>query len=232
MKKFVLLAVLVGLVVAPVSADILVDFGKTNGNVASPDDNGNYWNEADKNDTVADLVDDANSLTGISMAVSVESHTASNRGTTSPTGAFATYDMSVQNAVGESPSDEYLYTNDATSTSTITFGGMTQGDELTFIIYGGAGYQTASYSTRYEATGNGAAVDQTIVTGTSGVANSSLVASLTQTADAAGEIVVTIHRGDGSGFAQINAMQIVPEPATMTLLAIGGIGVLIRRRRR
>ncbi len=229
MKKLITLIAMLA-IAGMATADVLISFGETTGNVASPDDNGNYWNEADQNDTVASLIDEDNVASGISMTVSANGDTANNAGPTTAAGAFATYAMSVQNATGESPSWEYIYNdgNNATA-STVTFGGMAEGYLLELVIFGGAGINANSYESLYELSGGGATVSQAIVTGAAGVANNSLVATLSQTADASGNVVLTLSAASGR-YSQLNAIQIVPEPATVGLLGLGALIALLARR--
>jgi hypothetical protein len=114
-----------------------------------------------------------------------------------------------------------------TSVITLTFTGLN--DALTYDLTVGAAFTNNLPDTLWAADGQSATTDADVV-------GSSYVTFTGLTTDGSGNLVITgtgtDPRADIPVVAALALTAAVPEPATMSLLALGGLGVLARRRRR
>ncbi len=206
MKKLVTLFILFALTGAVQAEGILIDFSDPNATtISDPDDAGNYWNSVVSNGSIADIIDMGNTASGISLTLSTQGDNAGN-GVAVPAGTYATYAMGINNTTGQ-PSKSYVYAN-VGSTATITFGGMTQGETLELVVFGSSSFGAASGYAQYTLSGNGTDDVQVMDTWN----NDSSVVTLSQTANASGEVVLsfvgntTADFTGGNWYAQVNTI--------------------------
>ncbi|MCK4624412.1 MAG: PEP-CTERM sorting domain-containing protein [Phycisphaerae bacterium] len=228
--------------------------------VGGPDANGNIWtelltdgNENTPPDDGAITVPMLEATTGVaipgrtvglsyvygSSAIAGYSSLYDGLGTQTPTGTFATLPLSGQ-AVGTGISASRTAIGGGSSGSIIgiTLTGLSAGVTYDIDFYNGKSNNDRNMVYSVISAGGTLPADQVVSyddgTDTS-TPNSSEVGSFSLTPDANGEIIIHATGVKDSGaatYSAFGAMQVVPEPATMVLLGLGGIGVLIRRKRR
>jgi hypothetical protein len=224
MRAVSLLTVLLVCAAGASASVIQVNLGNTSDGGAS----GTWNNFGNSGATPAALVDDTGAATGVSLAITGLNSSAwsSNNGVGS-TGITGWTDAITKSYIYEGP-------NYNTTQGVLTLSGLDTSGSTAYVIsvYGGRG-ATDYRSVDFTATGSGAT--QTVTQNVS--ANTSVDAFAQILPDANGEIVVTFASAadSDSDYGYMNAMTIetvaVPEPATMSLLSLGGLAVLRRRRK-
>jgi len=211
------LLLVVGLSGSAAASTINIDFGNVEySGIAAAPDTGTKWNSfAYGALTNAPLSDSSNTPTSVTL--------------TKPSSS------DYNNAGGGSgPADDalmrdYLWVKN--EASTITLGGLTPEATYDLYIYGLGDQTDQSILVTLDAANGGAAGN------TTGPARSPLNEGenwikLTPNADSSGNILFTWQNRDNE-HGGLNGLQlIVPEPATMTMLALGGLAALRRRRKR
>jgi hypothetical protein len=123
-----------------------------------------------------------------------------------------------------------------------TLKGLDTGATYDLIIYsdwkwGNANYPVAqttgtgmSGTIWINSTGSDSLVEDTDPANTAAQGNWFRITGLTP--DVSGELAFDAGNGENGAFSAFQLINTIPEPATMSLLALGGLGVLARRRRR
>ena len=195
------------------NASILVDFGATNLLAASPDANGNRWNNfmvvsnAAPAGTLSNLVNSTNGATTIHLAVSGFGVGPNTNGTTSPAAALG--DLAIANATRDS------FFVASGSTATVTFSGLASNRLYRLECFAARDAADARI-TRYTATGL-ASTSTTLQTSGSGIglapeanANRSSLAVLDSVRPTAGGgIVLSVQVASGS-FGDLGALRLEP----------------------
>ncbi len=238
MKKFITYLAMLAIAGAA-SADVLLNFSQDSA-TAAPDSNGNYWNEFSDNhdNTTNSLITTANGASGWSMALSGLAGDADNSVVGTPSGNLASSNLGVESGTGVNPYIENFYSAGSGAVATMVFSGLTVGESYTFNIFG-LRRQAADQWTQYTLAGGGTDVSTIFQTSYAGnLTPLDDIATLAQTADASGEIVFTWSGNKTSDFSgtgtygHVNAIEIVPEPATVGMLGLGALIALLTRRMR
>ena len=225
MKEMLVVAVMVVfLTVGSASAaSIFIDILGGSYEPPSPDTQGRYWNstgshEGDGNPkTIGYKLTNAIDEDGVATTVDLkllDAFDAYNKG-----GLTAS---SITDWAGNVTRDSWCLTS-STAIAEIRFEGLT----------GGASYDLTFYGSR-NTTGTRAmdvAIDGT--TQSFNCVTEGMTTFTGVTADADGYITVGFGVASGSSYAYLSGVEIdlIPEPATLCLLGIGGIGMLIRKKR-
>jgi hypothetical protein len=219
-----LLAAVIAVCTAMASAapiDIRVDF---NGTAADP---AGDWNVMESPENAqANLVDFGTGVgSGVDLVVAgdlADSSASTEWDTSNPGPAW--------DAAADSGMDYFWLGGYTGEVGTATFSGLTPGQAYRVELIASSDSTTNGDA---EYTVNGAFFDGS----TDGMYNfldgyneGSWLVWSSVTADASGELVVQVDTINGDGRGRMNALQLTPEPASMVLLGLGGLGILRRRR--
>ncbi|MCD4825615.1 MAG: PEP-CTERM sorting domain-containing protein [Phycisphaerae bacterium] len=220
MKKNIILTVLIamiGVFASSAQADILIDFNAVFvGATTSPDTSGRYWNGTALNPVTGDYiitnaVDSDNNATTIDLNVISGTWLDDNgNGSTSSSSVDWDADQTQDNWIVQGTSD-----------ITLRFEGLAAGESYDLGFYGGRpGYA-------------GRVFDITIGVTTVRIDPDDFETITGVTADANGYITATLSapNGGSNAYGYLGGIEIVPEPATMTLLLLG-LPLALRRRRK
>jgi len=183
---------------------------------------GNYWTTVGDNDSVSLLDGATGNDTGWDIQVSTPDTAVGFGGTgIDGNGADAPFDQEFATIDG-------IFSNRETGVATIFFSGLEADTLYKFSTYSDRAslWRKALISTT---TGAGGPTDLITVKDT--------VQEFSITSDASGEIAFTFARkaieGDTSGNGVLNALTItaVPEPSSLTLLGLGGLALILRRKK-
>lgn len=252
----VLAAAVIGLAASTAGATvILVDFADPSSNPASPDTNGNQWNSAVEIAGASNLIDIDGNPTGVGLTFG---GSIADSGATGQWGRTQSPPWAVSNALDDRL---FLGNGNLSGSVTFTglTPGGSYDIELATSYSGSAG-RAAGFYNLVDANGvdgNGKGVTAvnvftgdeltfdngqskytwtTNVNGTGG--EEGWIGWFDAVADTNGELRLELATGsDSASRASLNAMEIsfedtvIPEPASAGLLALGAMGLLVRRRR-
>lgn len=228
-----LLAAALGLATLATSTaqTILVDFGPAGNPTASPDVNGNYWNNLfapAASSSIANLTTTTNTLSGITLTITT-GFGASGPSETPPalTGESSLGNLNISTALSD-----FFFVNN--STAVITFSNLDPTKIYTFSLLGSRD-AAAVRNTTYTLTGgnSGFTTVQTSGSNLGGAGinynDSTLGVVSSITPNGSNSITLSVN---SSGLGYLNALQIsvVPEPAAAAL-SLGGLGVLLLLKR-
>jgi len=205
------------------SAAVLVDIGDGNGSPAAPDSNGHYWTTMDDFSATALLAMDGTS-SGWSLQITPSAgDTGYTGGSLNVISEGAPDDFSVLGAYNDG-----FFDNTNNGLSTFSFTGLEASTTYALTLWG----------SRRTTSGGAAGRDADIVVTTgsaTGGPNFTLVMAtpltLDVTSDSSGNFAFTFDKASGSGITGLNALSLVPEPGTGSLL-LGSLGLLLLRRKR
>lgn len=220
---------------------ILIDFGNNSSfrgtNVVSPDANGNYWNSVWSGAFYSGLTNTAGSASTVNFGFTTAGGTDYFNG---PSGA--TQDPSATSydslSLGMLGVDEAVYDWYANSTFQLQNLNPAYTYNLTFFgsrKYVGATNTTTRYTVYTDNTFSTALTFVDLAVGDGGAEhNSNTVVTLSGLSPQSGNILYVGFTGNNGGNGYLNAMQIeiVPEPAAVTLLMAGGAVMTLLRRRK
>ena len=215
---------------------LLIDFGNNTSfrgaTTPNPDPNGNFWNSVDSSVFWPNLIDDTGAGSGINFGFSSASGTDY---VTGPSGATQDPTATVYDAValGDLGVNEAVYDYYVNSTFEIQNLDPTKLYNLTF--YGSHKFNNDNVTryTVYTDDSLSTVVDSIdLEVGVNGDHNQDTVVTLTNLSPQAFNILYVGFEGASGGNGYLNALRIdvVPEPASLMLLGVGGLA-LIRRRR-
>jgi len=215
---------------------VLIDFGNgtsfRGATTSNPDPNGNSWNSVDSSVFWPGLIDKTGAPTNINFGFSSASGTDYFNG---PSGATQDPTATVYDAValGDLGVNEAVYDYYVNSTFEIQNLDPTKLYHLTF--YGSHKFNNDNVTryTVYTDDSLSTVVDSIdLEVGVNGDHNQNTVVTLTNLSPQAFNILYVGFEGASGGNGYLNALRIdvVPEPASLMLLGVGGLA-LIRRRR-
>ncbi|MHB1158508.1 MAG: PEP-CTERM sorting domain-containing protein [Phycisphaerales bacterium] len=222
---------------AGASADVLkalVDVGNGQGLPTSPDGNGNYWNQVNNEyGPAVALKSTGNVATGWTLGVSVPGGgTSGSAGFTGglnvpSTGAPADF------AVSGAYNDGWFDNGSFDLPGTFTFQGLTPATTYVLRLWGSRSGASIGWTDGSVAVTAGSAVGGPAFTLLDGSLGN--VLTLTLTPSGSGSFAFTLRNStgsDGSSVTGLNvlSLEVIPEPATLGLLAMGGLMMLPRRR--
>ncbi len=220
---------------------ILIDFGTDatfrGASVPSPDGNGNSWNSLDSFAFNTNLLDAAGVGTGVNLGFSRLEGTDSFNGPLTDAGGLG--DPSLPGlgaglgdlAVGEAAFDYFVNPrfdifnlDDSAQYEVTLYGGRKFGDGNT------SNYQILSDNSATPVTL--ASLDLDHANAGNFIANTDTVVSAIVTPGGGGTLTIDVSGGLDGGSGYINAMSIrlIPSPASMALLGLGGLAATRRRR--
>ncbi len=215
---------------------LLIDFGNDNSfrgaTTPNPDPNGNFWNSVDSAVFWPGLIDKPGAPTNINFGFSSANGTDYFNGPSGPT-QDPTATVYNAAALGDLGVNEAVYDYYVNSTFEIQNLDPTKLYNLTF--YGAHKFNdnnTTRYSV-YTNAGLSTVVDSVdLEVGVDADHNEDTVVTLTNLSPQEFDILYVGFEGTAGGLGYLNALRIdvVPEPASLMLLGVGGLA-LIRRRR-
>jgi len=211
------LLLVAGLAGPAAAAQINIDFGNGgvySGTAAAPD-TGTKWNSfAYVALTDAALVDSSNMPTSVTLTKPSSNDYSNSGGGSGP--------------ANDALMRDYLWVKNGSST--ITLGGLTPNATYDLYIYGLGDQTDQSILVTLDAA-NGGATGNTTGPERSPLNEGENWIKLTPNADSSGNILFTWQNRDNQ-HGGLNGLQlVVPEPATLSLLALGGLAILRKRRK-
>jgi hypothetical protein len=209
-------------------AVVLIDFSDATAAGAGADGNGNYWtsvgdaglqgNAADL--SVANLIDSTNSATTIDLDINFSNTSANGWG-----------GNGIDGPPGSNPFDQTfavtdgIYSNTSGGLVTLTFSDLDVNTKYNLSLIGGRA-----------SAGTDGVIGITTGTGSGGILrNSGTQLDLSIFSDSSGEIAFTFVDTNFTNInsTTLNAMSIaLPEPSSTALLGLGGVALMLRRRRK
>ena len=209
-------------------AVVLIDFSDATAAGAGADGNGNYWtsvgdaglqgNAADL--SVANLIDSTNSATTIDLDINFSNTSANGWG-----------GNGIDGPPGSNPFDQTfavtdgIYSNTSGGLVTLTFSDLDVNTKYNLSLIGGRA-----------SAGTDGVIGITTGTGSGGILrNNGTQLDLSIFSDSSGEIAFTFVDTNFTNInsTTLNAMSIaLPEPSSTALLGLGGVALMLRRRRK
>lgn len=213
---------------------LLIDFGAAGagnpGTTASPDINGNSWNNFVPGGFYS-LVDTLGNMSGIGLSATTGVATNNPGGLTTPSVALLG-DLAIASAT-----QDYIFVS-AGATAGFKLDGLDPTKTYDLGLFGTRA-TTATRETSYVVTGGAGPLSTSLVTsgdniGSDGMydGNDDTIANvLGVTPNGDGEILIDVSVLQGNfGYLGAMSIQVVPAPASLALIAIGGIAAGRRRR--
>ncbi len=226
MNRFSMIVVVLGcsLVFAlSASASVYYDFGDY-------PTSGNYNNITQAQAPIANSIDDMGAMTGIGLEVYDLFYSNYNpNGTQSPTGDAAVFDAQATRDSLFGCTGEWYGTAQPTGGFLLT--GLNPGMTYEFTFFASRGNVSDNREAQYDVIGLNSGTD--LLDSANNVSEVAFVGGIMP--NASGEITINVSPGPNNnnslGFYYIGAikMDVVPEPASLALLLIGGVAVLRRR---
>jgi hypothetical protein len=205
------------------AAPIYIDFSDNIDESVAPDSSGRYWNQLAGTATgmlLENMIDGANGATAVDLNLTAGSFNgeitfSGNGGPITPT--LVDWDNAVVN--------DLWYTADS---ATLSIEGLDPTKSYDLAFYGAN--RADSYRGLKVTIGG---VEQIMAFNTAEAPMEALLNFNGLAPDASGKITAVVADGSGLSYAYLSGLQItaVPEPTTLGLVVLGGIGALIRRRR-
>ncbi len=213
-------AMLLAIATGAVASTVFIDWSTSASTPGGADSNGNHWNSVDSD--VTDLL----GSDGVATTWDVTTAVLNNSGNGNDSGFGGT---GVNGPIGSAPFDQSfavidgIYSQSESGFATISFSDLDLSSVYYFSAIGGR-----------NSSGTDGNIEVTTGTGTGGtLLNSGAILDFSVTSDASGVIVLKFAGPDGGQNATFNALSIssVPEPSTTALLGLGGLALILRRRK-